>query len=95
MNTLKVYADFHSADSQGRLRLNCVGTVQDLSRQRIELTDGLSLTLYSEDLEVEGQVQCSMEENLWVAVIDWDAIKEVEYPPDLSRNETRKPHASV
>ena len=28
-------------------------------------------------LEVDGIVQYSEEENLWVAVIDWDAIREV------------------
>jgi hypothetical protein len=30
MNKPKVYADFQNADSQGRLRLNCLGTVEDL-----------------------------------------------------------------
>ena len=95
MNTLRVFADFHNADAQGRLRLNCVGTVRDLSRQRIELTDGLTLVLYSEELEVEGQVQYSSEENLWVAVIDWDAIKEVEPASDLSRSLTGKTHESA
>jgi len=78
MDKLKVYADFHNADRQGRLRLNCIGTMQDLSHYRIKLQEDLVLTLYSEDLEVEGQVQYSSEENLWVAVIDWDAIREVE-----------------
>ena len=29
----RVYADFHNADSYGRLRLNGVGTVDDLSQQ--------------------------------------------------------------
>ncbi|MGH7965735.1 MAG: hypothetical protein ACRERD_28625 [Candidatus Binatia bacterium] len=78
MNNLRVYADFHNADVQGRLRLNCVGTVEDLAQQQIVLRDGLLLTLYSEDLEVEGQVQYSTEENLWVAVINWNAIQEGE-----------------
>jgi len=72
----KVYADFHNADARGRLRLNCVGTVEDLARHQIVLRDGLLLSLYSEELEVEGQVQYSTDENLWVAVIDWDAIRE-------------------
>jgi hypothetical protein len=76
MKTPRVFADFHNADVQGRLRLNCIGTVEDLARQNIELQDGQLLTLYSEDLEVEGVVQYSSEENLWVAAIDWDAIKE-------------------
>lgn len=77
MNNLRVFADFHNADVQGRLRLNCIGTVEDLAHQHIVLRDGLALTLYSEELEVEGVVQYSVDENLWVAVIDWQAIRDV------------------
>ena len=72
----KIFADFHNADSQGRLRLNCIGTIEDLARQQILLEDGQLLTLYSEDLEVDGIAQYSKAENVWVAVIDWDAIRE-------------------
>ncbi len=50
----RVFADFHNADVQSRLRLNCIGTVEDLACQNIELQDGQLLTLYGEDLEVEG-----------------------------------------
>ncbi|MEO1300596.1 MAG: hypothetical protein AAFW75_33505 [Cyanobacteria bacterium J06636_16] len=60
------------------LRLNCIGAVEDLAKQNIELHDGQLLTLYSEDLEVEGLVRYSSEEQLWVAVIDWDAIKQTD-----------------
>lgn len=92
MSKAKVYADFHNADMQGRLRLNCVGTTEDLARHQIMLRDGLVLNLYSEELEVEGQVQYSTDENLWVAVIDWDAIREGEsvLPEDqpISRRRT-------
>ena len=77
MNKPRVFADFHNADAQGRLRLNCVGTVEDLTCQKIVLKEGQSLILYSEDLEVDGVVRFSQKENLWVAVIDWDAIREV------------------
>ena len=52
----KVYADFHNADPQGRLRLNCVGTLEDLAQQHIELREGLPLTLYSDDLDDKGQL---------------------------------------
>jgi hypothetical protein len=76
MKTPRVFADFHNADVQGRLRLNCAGTVEDLARQDIKLQDGQLLTIYSEELEVAGVIQYSSEENLWVAAIDWDAIKE-------------------
>lgn len=78
MNEPRIFADFHNADTQGRLRLNCVGTIEDLSYWKISLQDGQLFIFYSEDIEVEGVVQYSEEENLWVAVIDWDAIREVE-----------------
>jgi hypothetical protein len=78
MSYPRIYADFHNADPEGRLRLNCVGTLEDLSRLHIELKDGQPLTLYSEELEVNGVVQYSDKENVWVASIDWDAVKEIE-----------------
>ena len=79
MNYPRIFADFHNADEQGRLRLNCVGTIEDLSLQNIKLQDGQLLAFYDEELEVDGVVQYSEEENLWVAAIDWKQIKQVEY----------------
>ena len=78
MNKPRVFADFHNADAKGRLRLNCAGTVADLKRQKIVLRDGQPLIIYSEELEVEGVVHYAEKENLWTAVIDWNAIQEVE-----------------
>jgi hypothetical protein len=78
MKTPRVFADFHNADVYGRSRLNCISTVEDLARQSIELQNGQRLTVYREDLEVEGVVQYSAEENLWVAAIDWGAIRELQ-----------------
>jgi len=79
----RVYADFHNADAEGRLRLNCVGTIEDLARQGITLHKGMSLTFYSDDLDAggrpdellaDGVVSFSEEEHCWVAAIDWSAI---------------------
>ena len=78
MNIPRVFADFHNADAKGRVRLNCLGTIADLERQGIMLRDGQSLIIYSEELEVEGVVHYSEEEKLWTAVIDWNAIREVQ-----------------
>lgn len=78
MSNPKIFADFHNADEKGRLRLNCMGTIEDLSRQNIKLQDGQLLILYSEELEADGVVQYSEEESLWVAVIDWQLLREVE-----------------
>ncbi len=73
-----IFADFHNADATGRLRLNCIGTIEDLARHNIELQDGQLLTIYSEDLEADGVVQYSEEEKVWVARIDWNQIRQVE-----------------
>jgi hypothetical protein len=78
MSYPRIFADFHNADVEGRLRLNCIGTIEDLARQKIELQVGQALTLYSEELEVDGAVQYSEIEKVWVARIDWEQIRQVE-----------------
>jgi hypothetical protein len=84
MKGAKVYVDFHNADTQGRVRLNSVGTKEDLARQEIELREGLLLTLYSDDLDenggldelqADGVVCFSDADRCWVATIDWSAIR--------------------
>src|SRR5580704_6529860 len=79
----RIYADFHNADPEGRIRLNCIGTMEDLSRQQVELREGVVLMLYSDDLDdkgqldellVDGVVSFSEQEHCWVAAIDWGAI---------------------
>lgn len=74
----RVFVDFHNADAQGRLRLNCIGTLEDLSVQKVELQSGQQLTLYSEDLEVDGLVEYSHSEHIWVVIIDWNEIRQIE-----------------
>jgi hypothetical protein len=78
MSLARIFVDFHNADKHGRLRLNCIGTIEDLARQQTELENGQQLMLYGEDLEIDGIVQFSEEEKIWVAVIDWDQIRQVE-----------------
>jgi hypothetical protein len=78
MSMSRVFVDFHNADLQGRLRLNCIRTIEDLSRQHTELENGQRLMLYGEDLEVDGIVQFSEDEKIWVVAIDWNQIRQVE-----------------
>lgn len=75
----KVFADFQNADPSGRLRLNCIGTIEDLATLGLRLQPGLRLRVYSDDLEADGVVEYSEEEHLWVAAIDWQAIETVPY----------------
>ncbi len=71
---LRVYVDFHNADKKGRIRLNCDGTVEDLAKYGISLSEGLELKLYMEEVETIGKVTYSTDEDIWVAVVDWNAI---------------------
>ena len=43
-----------------------------------DLYDGEKLVLYSEELEVDGVVQYSEIERLWVAVVDWQQTRELD-----------------
>ena len=78
MSSTRVYTDFHNADEQGRLRLNCVGTIEDLSHHNSPLSRNQLLVLYSEELEVDEVAEYSENERLWVARIDWSKIRELE-----------------
>jgi hypothetical protein len=80
----RVYADFQNLDDENRLRLVCAGTRRDLERQQIQLSEGMTLTLYTDDADDAGQpdelladgvVQYNEQEKCWVAAIDWQAMR--------------------
>jgi hypothetical protein len=84
MDAPRIYADFQNLDDANRLRLTCVGTLQDLESQGVELKDGLVLTLYTDDADdhgqpdemlVEGLVQYNDIEKCWVAEINWRNLR--------------------
>ena len=70
-----LYADFNNADPVGRVRLNVVGTILDLSRLGLILRDGLRVRVHDEELEADGEVRYSTDEHIWVAEIDWAAVR--------------------
>jgi hypothetical protein len=71
----RIYADFQNADILGRVRLNCVGTIEDLARQGIKLHEGLQVIVHDDELEADGEAQYSLEERVWGVKIDWQAIR--------------------
>jgi len=75
----KIYADFQNADIEGRVRLNCNGTLKDIAREKLELSHGLALVLCSDDADANGNadelraigiVEYSTDEKIWVARVD-------------------------
>ncbi|MFO0844075.1 MAG: hypothetical protein U0797_17020 [Gemmataceae bacterium] len=80
----RIYADFQNLDNYNRLRLTCAGTLDDLSRQNLQLREGLVLTLYMDDADdkgrpdellADGTVRYNAEERCWVAEVDWTALR--------------------
>jgi hypothetical protein len=74
----KIYADFNNRDSCGRLRLNTNGTFRDLKEKNIRLVRNMTLQISDGELIVEGIVDFSNTEDIWVIEIDSKDIKEVE-----------------
>lgn len=84
MDKPRLVVDFNNQDVSRRLRLDCVGTLRDLERQQIKLSDGMELTLYADDANEYGQPQQTLADGIveyseadetWVAKIDWHAIR--------------------
>lgn len=75
-----LYADFQNLDPDGRIRLNTAGTLEDLARLRLTLTDGLSVTLYTDDddsdagLLIPATIEFNTSEAIWSAVVDWSQL---------------------
>ncbi|MGI8467176.1 MAG: hypothetical protein ACR2N3_01865 [Pyrinomonadaceae bacterium] len=81
-----IYADFMKNDFENRLVLTCLGTFRDLAKYDITLRDGMKLSFYNEDedelgnkdnLVVQGIVKYDKIHERWIAIINWDKIKNV------------------
>jgi hypothetical protein len=57
--------------------LNCVGTVEDFGWRGLQLHEGLMVLVHDEELEADGEVRYSADERIWVAQIDWDAVRRI------------------
>ena len=73
----RVFVDFHNSDRLGRVRLNTVGTIQDLNRLGVVLREGTEILVYCHEAEAEAVATYSKEEGLWVATIDWSKIRDL------------------
>ncbi len=75
MTTPHISVDFQNADTLGRVRLNTVGGIESLAVAGVRLVNGLEVVVQDEELEADGVVRFSTEEQTWVAAIDWKAIR--------------------
>lgn len=71
-----VYADFNNMDSLGRIRLNSVGTTEDIQKLSLRLTEGMTLVVSDTEIRANGVIEFSSEENIWVFNIDEGSVQE-------------------
>jgi hypothetical protein len=92
----RIYADFHNLDDYNRLRLTCAGTKEDLVRQGVKLHEGLIATFYMDDtddhgkpdeLRTEGIAHYDERESVWVASVDWSAVRHASDEGGSSRSD--------
>lgn len=80
----RIYVDFLKRDDEGRLRLVCFGTHNDIAQQGVVLQEGLEVLFYSDDeddqgkpddVEVVGKVTFDSANNEWLGIFDPDQVK--------------------
>jgi hypothetical protein len=67
----RIFVDFNNVDKKARVRLNCTGTFEDITQQKVLLQPGIKVLLYQDEMETEGTIMFSEEEEIWVAKVDW------------------------
>lgn len=72
--TEPVRVDFHNAYTDGFVRLNNKGAVEDLARLGIQLTEGLMLRITDGEVVVASSVCKPGAEGVWRAKVDWQEI---------------------
>jgi hypothetical protein len=91
LSTPRVYVDFSKRDGSKRLLLTTVGTREDLQRYKIDLQEGMILSVYSDDagangktdnLLADGVVHYDAENSRWVLDIDWGRISHESDTPN-------------
>ncbi len=71
-----VYGDFNHRDVRGRVRLDTVGSEEDLRKVRVALTPGLRVTVYDDSYQAEGIME--FVEGTWRARILWETGKDID-----------------
>jgi hypothetical protein len=71
-----IYADFHNADKDGFVRMNSIGTIEDLSRHGVVLKDGLKVRISDGELAADAVIRAPGKEGVWRAEINWPEVKE-------------------
>ncbi len=74
MDPIRIYADFNLR-FEGRIPLDCRGSLNDLAKAPGPLADGVPVLLYGEGVEVMATLRYSNEHRVWMADPDWETVR--------------------
>lgn len=69
-----IHVDFHNADTEGYVRLNTAGAINDLSRLGVSLSSGLQLCASDGEIMMVGVVREPGPEGVWRLQVDWKQV---------------------
>ncbi|MFZ2959788.1 MAG: hypothetical protein WA705_23145 [Candidatus Ozemobacteraceae bacterium] len=72
---IRIWGDFNSRDEEDRIRLNTVGSLEDLDKYPKQIRGGLRIIVFDDDFEVDGILEFS--EGIWKAKLLLDTGKTV------------------
>ena len=76
VNKEPIFVDFANCDEDGAIRLITRGTLDDLNRMGLQLTEGQKILVTDNEIEMTGTV--TFRDGMWVAIPDEKGFKKVD-----------------
>ena len=78
---LRIFADFNNMDGRGRVRLNCIGSLEDIERLGDQIKIGATVILDEPyEFEVRAVLDYDEQQGTWVGHPDWDTVTHHDAP---------------
>ncbi len=84
----RIWVDFNNKDEDNNVRLNCLGTIEQIESEAIPMVEGQKVVVFCDDdyeeiMEVEGILKQVItpppfQQKIWIAVVNWDTFKRVK-----------------
>ena len=74
---IHLYGDFNNCTEDYKIRLITVGSLRDIEQKRDKLSDGLTVILSDNEIEVEAHLERDERDEMWLGVPDWSTRRDV------------------
>ena len=74
---LRIHVDFNNRSADDKVGLNTVGSLADIAKASCPLTEGMTVILYDEELEVDATLFRSEHGPTWLGLPDWSSRRPI------------------